>query len=193
MPSRSPRPRRALYNHEQLHRSNPLVSQPPRLEMSNPPVHLSLDRPCTSQRRGARTKFDQKRRRRSPVSNSDAFNEEVWTTLERVLLDHPKMKRTQEDGRCAISASVISREITNEKKKNGERHVLGVVPDTSGTPDPFAYTTSERVMPRNDFKEQIACVEVSVFGLPRRRMRAIGRCGRDYELQYVRVDVLVNR
>ena len=130
VPSRSPRPRRALYNHEQLHRSNPLVSQPPRLEMSNPPVHLPLDRPCTSQRRGARTEFDQKRRRRSPVSNSDAFNEEVWTTLERVLLDHPKMKRTQEDGRCLISASVISREITNEKKKNGERHVLGVVPDT---------------------------------------------------------------
>jgi hypothetical protein len=95
MPSRSPRPRRTLYNHEQLHRSDPLVSQPPRLEMSNAPVHLPPDRTRTSssssQRRGARSEFDQQRGRRSPVSNSDAFNQKIWTALERVLLDHPKM------------------------------------------------------------------------------------------------------
>ena len=90
MPSRRPRPRGTLYNHERLHGPDPLVSRPPRLEMSDPPVHLPFDRIRISQRRGARAEFDQKHRRWSPVSNSDAFNEEVRTALERVLLDHPK-------------------------------------------------------------------------------------------------------
>ena len=186
MPSRSSRPRRALHNHEQLHRSDPLVSQPPRLEVSNPPVHLPLDRTRLSQRRGARTKFDQKRRRRSPVSNSNAFDEEVWTTLERVLLDHPKMKRRQmRDQRTGFPSGGI----TNEKKK----HVLCVIPETSGTPDPFTHPASETITSRNDFEEQIACVEMSVFRLPHRSVRAVGRGSWDHELQNVRVGVLVNR
>lgn len=92
-----------------------------------------------------------------------------------------------------ISASVISRGKLQIEKRGGNTHVLGVVPKTGGTPDPLTHTTSERVMSRNDFKEQIACVEVSVFGLSHRRMGAIRRGGWDYELQYVRVDVLVSR
>ena len=78
-------------------------------------------------------------------------------------------------------------------KQRVERpHVPGVVPETSGTPDPFAHPTSQRVMSGDDFKKQIACVELSVFGLSHRRMRTIGRGGWDHELQHVRVDVLVN-
>ena len=61
--------------------------------------------------------------------------------------------------------------------EKGETHVLGVVPETGGTPYPFAHPTSERVMSRNDFKEQIACVEVSVLRLSHRRVRTIGRGG----------------
>jgi len=53
------------------------------------PVHLPFDRVRVSKRRSARAEFDQKRGRRSPVSNSDAFDDEVGAALERVLFDHP--------------------------------------------------------------------------------------------------------
>jgi hypothetical protein len=72
-------------------------------------------------------------------------------------------------------------------------HVLGVIPEIGGTPDPFTHPTSERVMPRDDFEEQIARVEVSIPGLSHRRVRTIGRGGWDHELQCVRVHVLVGR
>ena len=102
MSNRRPtRPRRTLNNHDQLRRSNPLVSQPPRLEMSYPPVHLPFDGTRVSQRCSARTEFDQKRGRRSPVSNSDAFDQKVGTAFERVLLDHSKNRNGNKDARSA--------------------------------------------------------------------------------------------
>lgn len=58
--------------------------------MSYPSVHLPLDQISVSQRSGARTEFDQEYGRRSSVSNSDAFDDEVSTALERVFLDHSK-------------------------------------------------------------------------------------------------------
>ena len=58
--------------------------------MPYPSVYLPLDRITISQRRSARTQFDQKHRRGPPVSDSDAFDDEVRTALERVLLDGPE-------------------------------------------------------------------------------------------------------
>jgi len=48
-------------------------------------------------------------------------------------------------------------------------------------------------MTGNDFKEQITRMEMPVFRLSHRRVRAIGRSGWDHELQYARVDILVSR
>lgn len=56
--------------------------------MSYSPVHFPFDGIGISQRRSAGAEFDQKCGRRSPVSNSDALNEEVGTAFERVFLDH---------------------------------------------------------------------------------------------------------
>ena len=72
--------------------------------MSNPSVHLPLDRIHTSQRRSPRTEFDQEHGRGSAVPNSDAFDDEVGTTLECVLLDQPKHSSGGVK-RCVISAS----------------------------------------------------------------------------------------
>lgn len=71
-------------------------------------------------------------------------------------------------------------------------HILCVVQETSRTPDPFSHTASESVTSRDDFEEQIAGVEVSVFGLSHRGVGTVWRSGWDHELQYVRVDVFVN-
>ena len=71
-------------------------------------------------------------------------------------------------------------------------HTLSVIPVTGRIPDPFAHPASERVAARNDFKEQVTGMEVPVFGLSHGRVRTIGRGSWNNELQYVRVDVLVN-
>jgi hypothetical protein len=66
------------------------------MEMSYVPVHFPPGGIRISQRRSAGTEFDQKRGRRSPVSNSDALDEEArGTAFERFLLDNPEMVRDQ--------------------------------------------------------------------------------------------------
>lgn len=50
--------------------------------------------------------------------------------------------------------------------RNEKAHILCVVQQTSGTLDPFGHPTSESVMSRDDFEEQITRMEVPVFGLP---------------------------
>lgn len=102
------------------------------------------------------------------------------------------MKRETGGGndRCVISASGYHPfgDFRNQK----EAHVLCIVQQTSGTLDPFRHPTSESVMSRDDFQEQITRVEVSVLGLPDRRVGTVRRSRWDYELQHVRVNVLVD-
>ena len=172
MPNGGPGPCRTLDNHDQLHRSNPLVSQSPRLEVSYPPVHFPLDGVGIPQRRSAGAGFDQKRGRRSPVSNSDAFDDKVGTAFERVLFDYSEMKR-EWGARSARLVYLVGNRKCCKMEQREKTHVLCIVQETSGTLDPFGHTASESVTSGDDFKEQITRVEVSIFRLSHRGVRKV--------------------
>lgn len=104
-PNRGPRPRVALDDQYQVRRSDPLVRQSPGLEMSYPLVHFPLDEIHVAQRCSSGPKLHQKRRRGPPVSNSNAFYDQVGTAFQRVVLDDPEQNGARE--RCVISASLL--------------------------------------------------------------------------------------
>jgi hypothetical protein len=155
----------ALDDHDVFRGSDALVDIAARVKLPRSPDDLLLE--LLSVHRAPLRRLDEQGRRRSPVADDDALENELATGRPDVVLDRPELiddKRLGTDVACGCA------------------DLLGIAPETVLALDPIIFPTPRKVLSRFNLEEQITGVKVSVR-LPQRDVGTIERLGKDDELQ----------